>query len=276
MLRSLLLASVLLTAAPAPLDARHAALLGVLSNYLTMGCTPAQLHAVAADATIESLGRVDGEDVILAQLKRGCPCSSLDCPVVALRLTAGKPRIVLWSAGYWYALRADKPLRRIVVRSHDIPPISHEQTFAYRDGRYADVENARVRSDTNERKSDVAVRFAPGASSVKLHGHASHGWYDAYTFGAEKGQQLVVDDVSWRESVALILIGGGRTCDVSVGVPESLRATGTYVLRVWPESQRGVPYAFRLAITRAGANASTAQPVMRWERSTPVLRCVPP
>ena len=270
MLRSLLLGSVLLAAAPAPLDTRHAALLDVLSNYETMGCTRAQLHAVASDAAIESVGRVDGDDVVLAHLKGGCPCSSLDCPVVALRLTSGKPRIVLWSAGYWHALHADTPLPRIIVRSHDVAPISNEQTYAYRDRRYVDVENARVRSDTGERKPDIAVRFAPGASA-QLHGNASRGWDDRYTFGAEKDQQLVVDGVSSRGSIALILFGGGRLCDVSAGVPEPLRATGTYVLHVRPASERTVPYALRLAITSQTAPQQTVH-----AGANAVLRCVPP
>ena len=271
MLRSLLLGYVLLAAAPAPLDARHTVLIGVLADYETMGCTRAQLRAVAADATIERVGRVDGDDVVLAHLRGGCPCRA-DCPVIALRLTSGGPRILLWSAGYWHAVHADTPLPRIVVRRHDVPPVSDEETYAYRGRRYVDVENARVRSDSGERKPDIAVRFAPGASSSQLHGIASRGWDDRYTFGAEKGQQLVVDGLSSRGTVALVLSGGRRLCDVSVGVPETLRATGPYILHVRPASERAVPYALRLAIT----SQTAPQQTVPGAGANGVLRCVPP
>ena len=288
MLYPLLMGAALLAAAP--LDARHAALYDMLTAHDPMGCTQAQLRAVAADASIESVGRVDGDDVVIAHLNGGCLSGAHNSPVFALRLTGGKPRVLMTSLGYEHILRAATPLPRIVVRSHDSAMISNEETYAYRDGRYVDIENARVRNDTGARKVDVAVRFAPGASSAQLHGSASRDWDDVYTFGAEKGQQLVVDGVSSRGSVALTLFfPRAGVSNMSAGVPVTLPETGTYVLRVVPAAERAVPYALRLAITstpaaapanNSSADAAAKQPVpdaalMRWALSIPEVRCVP-
>ena len=284
MLHALLLAAVLAVAA-APLDTRHAALLDAISSDRGgMSCSPAELRTAAADATIESVGRVDGDDVVVAHLNGGCLCGAHNCPVYTLRLTANKPRILMTTFGYGVSMRADSPLPRIVVRSHDSALISNEETYAYRGGRYVDVENARVRSDTGARKADIAVRFAPGASSAQLHGNASRDWDDKYTFGAEKGQVLNVSGVSARGGVAIDLFGppAGVT-GISENVPITLPATGTYVLRVRPAAEQAVPYALTLAIMSATAYAgpaATAQPapgaaLMRWAQSLPEVRCVP-
>jgi hypothetical protein len=248
MVHALLLGAALLAAAP--LDTRHAALLDAMSSdHGGMSCSAAELRAEAADATVQSVGRVDGDEVVVAHLNGGCLCGAHNCPVYTLRLTAGKPRVLMTTFGYGLTTHADAPLPRIVVRSHDSALISVEETYAYRGGRYVDVENARVRGDTGARKPDVAVRFAPGASSAQLHGSASANWYDAYTFDAQKGQRLLVDGVRSRAKVRLALSGPGATLfDVRAGMPFALPATGTYQLHVENGAETDVPYALTLAI----------------------------
>lgn len=165
MLHAFLLAAVLAVAA-APLDTRHAALLDALSSdHGGMSCSPAELRTAAAGATIESAGRVDGDDVVVAHLNGGCLCGAHNCPVYALRLAANKPRILMTTFGYGVAMHADSPLPRIVVRSHDSASISFEETYAYRGGRYVLAENARVNTDTGVRTLIVATP-APAPKSV--------------------------------------------------------------------------------------------------------------
>ena len=289
MLHALLLGAALLAAAP--LDARHAALLDALSAD-GQSCPPGELRAAAGGATIQSVGRVDGDDVVLAHLSGGCLCGAHNCPVYTLRLTAAKPRILMTTFGYGVSMRADSPLPRIVVRSNFNSLISGEETYAYRGGRYVNVENARVRSDTGARKVDIPVHFAPGTSSEQLAGSASRDWGDAYTFDAEKGQQLLIDAVASRTKIRLTLTTAkGSVTDVQPGKLVTLPATGTYWLRVHNDAEQPVPYAFVLAIAAqhpapqptghgAGTSASPAQPVpdtalMRWAQSLPEVRCVP-
>lgn len=288
MVRALLLGSLLLAAAP--LDTRHAALLDAMSSDQGgMSCTPPQLRAEAADADIRNVGRVDGDDVVVAHLNGGCLCGAHNCPIYALRLTSAKPRILMTSFGYRLTMQPDVPLPRIIVRSHDSALISFEETFAYRGGAYVQAENARVRNDTGARKPDIPVHFAPGASSAQLHGTASRDWFDAYTFDAHKGQVLRIDGVRSGAKVDLLLLGpGGRTGDIPANAPYALFATGTYGLRVQPRAEQAVPYALTLAITNqplapahessAGAAAERPAPdaaLLRWAQAIPVVRCVP-
>jgi hypothetical protein len=250
MLHAFLLGAMLLAAAPlaaAPLDARHAAVLDAISTE--DGCTPAELRTAAAGASIRTLGRAGGRDVVLAQVFASCICGAQNCPYYALALGAGKPRVLLTTFGIGVSTQPDAPLPRLVVRAHDSALVSVVDTYAYRGGRYTQVDSARLREDTHARKSAVAVRFPPGASSTQLHGSASIGWYDAYTFYAGKGQRLLVDGVRSRAGVSLSLYGPDQqSYDLRAGVPLTLRATGTYHLHVENASEHDVPYALTLAI----------------------------
>ena len=248
MLHALLLGGVLLAAAP--LDARHAAVLDAISSEgAGMGCTPVQLREATAAADVRPLGRVDGDDVVIVHLSGGCLCGAHNCPVYALRLTPGKPRVLMSTYGYGLSTHADAALPRIVVRGHDSALVIDEETYAYRGGRYVQVDSARVRGDTGARKSAIAVRFAPGASSAQLHGSASIGWYDAYTFDAAKGQRLLVDGVRSAAKVSLSLFGpSGTPLDLRAGAPFTLRANGRYQLHVDAGGEADVPYALTLAI----------------------------
>ncbi len=289
MLHALLLAAALVAAAT-PLDTRHAALLDALSSdHGGMSCSPAELRAEAAEATMQSVGRVEGEIVVVAHLNGGCLCGAHNCPVYTLRLTAAKPRILMTMFGYGVSMHPDSPLPRIVVRAHDSALISNEETYAYRGGRYVDVENARVRGDTGARKADVAVRFAPGASSAQFHGSASRDWYDAYTFDAEKGQQLLIDGVRSPADVRAVLVLGDRGfAGFRAGEAFTLPATGTYQLHVVIDKDQVTPYSLTLAIgnnlrsrlprPRAAGAALPRTPdaaLLGWVRSVPAVRCFP-
>jgi hypothetical protein len=279
MLLALLFGSVLFAATA--LDARHTAVLDAITNEgAGMSCTPAQLREEAVAADIRPLGRVEGDDVVIVHLSGGCLCGAHNCPVYALRLTSGKPRVLMSTYGYGLSTHADAALPRIVVRGHDSALVIDEETYAYRGGRYVEVGTARVRADTGARKSDIAVRFAPGASSARLHGSASIGWYDAYTFDAAKGQRLLVDGVRSSAIVRLSLFGPGSTSlNPRAGVPLVLPASGSYQFHVDNDAEQDVPYALTLAIT-SPAPVAAPQPapdaaLMRWALSIPEVRCVP-
>jgi len=249
MVHALLLGGVLLAAAP--LDARHTAVLKAISgDSNAMGCTPAQLRAVAMDADIRPLGRVGGDDVVVAHLSGGCLCGEHNCPVYALQLTAGTPHVLMSTFGYGLSTHAAAPLPRIVVRAHDSALVIDEETYEFRGARYVEVASARVRGDTGARKSDVAIRFAPGASSARVHGSASIGWYDAYTFDAAKGQRLLVDGVRSSAKLTLTLFGPGGTAfdTLRPGSPFVFPAAGRYQLHVDVSDEADVPYALTLAI----------------------------
>jgi hypothetical protein len=248
MLHALVFGTVLLAAMP--LDAQHAAVLdAITSEGAGMSCTQAQLRAEAVAADIRPLGRLEGDDVVAVHLSGGCLCGAHNCPVYALRLMAGKPRVLLSTYGYGLSMRPDGALPRIVVRGHDSALVIDEETFAFRGDRYVAVASARVRADTGARKSDVPVRFAPGASSARLHGSASIGWYDTYTFDAAKGQRLLVEGVRSGAKVRLALFGPGATAlDVRIAAPLTLPSTGRYQLHVDVSDEEDVPYTLTLAI----------------------------
>ena len=90
----------------------------------------------------------------------------------------------------------------------------------------------------------------PGASSANLHGTASLGWYDDYSFAANAGQKLLIDHISSRAKTSLTLYGPDQSpiSGLRPGVPFALPRTGTY--HVWIEngSETDVPYTLTLAI----------------------------
>jgi hypothetical protein len=249
MLATLLGAALL---AAAPLDAPHAALLAVASRGEQGGvCAPGELRTAAANARILALGRLGSDDVILAAVDARCICGEHNCPIYAIRYGSGSPRGVLATFGYRSDTHPAKPLPQIVVLGHDSAMVSDEETFAYRDGAYVAVGQARVRSSDNARKPNNApVRFAPGASSARLHGTASMGWYDEYAFGAKRGQKLTIDGVTSRARLVMLLYGQGyaSVAELRPGVPYTLPESGTYRLHVELDSERDLPYALNLAI----------------------------
>ncbi|HEV3087198.1 MAG TPA: hypothetical protein VGX96_08245, partial [Candidatus Elarobacter sp.] len=182
--------------AAAPLDAPHAALLDVLTreNDSMAACGAAKLQKISASATVKKLGRAGADEVVLAEVFDPCICGAQNCPLYVLRLSPGKPRVLLTAFSIGVKLKPAAQLPTLIVRSHDSAAISGEETYTYRNGEYALTGSARVRGD-NERKTVQEVRFAPGASSANLRGSVSTGWYDEYVFAATKGQKLLVDGV---------------------------------------------------------------------------------
>ena len=238
-------------AATAPLDAPHAAVLSVISQAETTGCDQPQLREAAASARIRRLGRVAGDEVILADVQQPCICGAHNCPYYVIRLTPGKPRELITAFGFEARLTRDaSPLPAIVVRGHDSALIVDETVYAFRNGTYAQSAAYRVRGDDGSRKPDsVAVRFAAGASSAPLHGNAALGWFDAYTFDAAKGQRLTVSGVrSSAKLTATLFAPQDRIVQLRAGVTQTLPATGTYRRHVETDSETAVPYALTLSI----------------------------
>jgi hypothetical protein len=239
-------------AATAPLDAAHAAVLTVLAHAETTGCDQPQLRDAAASARIRRLGRIAGDEVILAAVEQPCMCGAHNCPYYAIRLTPGKPRELLTAFGFEAKLTRDaSPLPAIVVRGHDSALVVDETVYAYRNGTYAQSAAYRVRGDDGSRKPDtVPVRFAAGASSAPLRGSAALGWFDAYTFDAAKGQRLTIGGVRSAAKLTATLFGpnGVQAVQLRPGVTQTLPATGTYHLHVENDSETAVPYALTLSI----------------------------
>jgi hypothetical protein len=238
--------------AAAPLDAPHAAVLAVISRGEdAAGCDAGQKRKAAAGASIQTLGRVGGDAVILADVQDPCICGAQNCPSYAIRLASGGPRVLL--SVFAIAVRnADRaqPLPGLIVDMHDSALVADETTYAFRGGTYVVVASSRVRAtDHGHKPNAIPVRFAAGASSAPLHGTASLGWYDAYSFDAAKGQRVTVDAVSSPDKVTLTLFGpGGGITTLTPGARFTLPASGSYQLHVDSNSETDVPYRARLSI----------------------------
>lgn len=238
--------------AAAPLDAPHAALLDVLRhNDDAAGCDAARLRNVVTSAPVRKLGRAGGDDVVLAEVFDPCICGAQNCPFYVVRLSAGKPRVLV--SGYAISVKT-KPaaeLPTIVARMHDSALVVDESTYTYRNGAYVLTGSARVRGDTEARKPNaIPVRFGAGTSSANLHGSISAGWYDSYEFDASKGQKLTIDGVRSTAKLTLQLIvpGTDTFADMRPGVPFVLPKSGTYRLSVDSDSETDVPYVLTLTI----------------------------
>jgi hypothetical protein len=239
-------------AASAPLDAAHAAVRSIIENGDdAAGCRPDQKRELLANASIRKLGRVDGDEVVLAVIYGACICGAQNCPYYALRLTSGKPRVLMSAFGIdARTVGRAAPLPGLVIAAHDSAMVVDETTYAYRDGKYAGVASARVRQNDRARKTDIPVRFAAGASSAELRGTASNGWYDIYTFDAAIGQRLTIDGVRSKARVTVTLYGPNNAEPVTVrpGVFTTLRRTGAYRLQVDNDSDDDRPYTLSLVI----------------------------
>jgi len=238
--------------AAVPLDAPHAAVLAVISRGEdAAGCDAAQKRKAAAGASIRTLGRVGGDAVILADVQDPCICGAQNCPSYAIRLAPGNARVLLsvFAIAVHDADRA-QPLPGLIFDTHDSALVAEETTYAFRGGTYVVVASARVRAtDRAHKPNAIPVRFAAGASSARLHGTASLGWYDAYSFDAAKGQRVTVDGVSSPAQVTLTLFGpNGSSAPLTPGAAFTLSASGSYQLHVDSSSETDVPYRARLSI----------------------------
>ncbi len=245
--------ALVLAATEPKLDRPHAALLSVLrSSADASGCEQAQIAGAAAGATIRTLGRIGADPVVLAEVENPCICGAQNCPYVAMRLSAGKPRVLFSTYGIT-ARVVPHPgtLPDVVIGAHDSAAVTVETQYAYRSGSYATAGTERVRATDGARKPDtVAVRFAAGASSARLRGSASVGWYDGYAFDAARGQRITVEGVRSHAPVTLTLLGPGEggVTTLRPGVAFVLPKTGSYVLHVDSDTENDAAYELTLAI----------------------------
>lgn len=251
MLHALLAAAVLAAATPA-LDAPHAAVLKILTTVDDgAACSPAEQWTIAKTATIRPIGRLGGDDVVLAAVYGSCLCGAQNCPYYAIRLTPAKPRVLLATFGIdWRLADSLRPLPGLLVRAHDSAAVSVDSLYAYRNGGYVETGSMRVRTSDGAKKTDRPVRFAPGASSAKLEGTVSAGWYDVYTFDAAKGQRLTIDGVRSKAKVTATLFppGNGEPITLKSGVLNTLARSGTYRLQIDDDSEDDTSYVMILAI----------------------------
>jgi hypothetical protein len=240
------------SAAPAATSAARAALATVLANDREFGdtCTPAQQRTIVGAALFRTLGRLDGDDVVLATIYNPCICGAQNCPYYVLRVAPGRPRELLATMGITLGTQPASPLPRLVVRMHDNAATAAETTYAYRDGAYAVVQSLRYRwSDKAHKPNSIPVHFAAYASSALLRGSVSLSWYDTYEFAANGRQQLVIDAVVSKAPLRLTLSGPGNTyVTLTAGKPYALPASGTYHVQVDNDAEQDTPYALRLAI----------------------------
>jgi hypothetical protein len=134
--------------------------------------------------------------------------------------------------------------------SHDSAAVSDVTRYAYRNGTFAAAESWKVRGD--ERKPiSVPVRFAPGASSARLHGTVGVGWTDDYTIDATKGQALEVSALAAKRATVIRIIGKGVNETLAPGRRFILPESGTYTIDVDladTADDSDAAYAFMLSI----------------------------
>lgn len=223
----------------------------IATSKIGDGCSPVEVRSAIARADVRRIGAVGGDPVILVSFESPCMCGNVNCPWLVVR--TGHPTAVLL-ATYAFSVgveAANEALPRLRERAHDSALVTDETVDAYHEGRYGPVAVYRVRGDTDARKPDaLPVRFAPGASSARLHGSVATGWYDDYTFDAERGQHLTIDGLTGAGASTLTLIvpGGNSTVELHPGRPLTLDRSGTYRLHVDGADERERPYAFTLAI----------------------------
>jgi hypothetical protein len=252
MVLAFLAAAVVLAATAPALDAPHAAVLKLLPTVEDAGaCSPAEQWTIAKTASIRPIGRLGGDDVVLAAVYGSCLCGAQNCPFYAIRLAPGKPRVLL--ATYGIDARVDataRPLPWLRVTAHDSAAVSVQGVYEFRNGAYAETQSMRVRNSDGAKKIDRPVRFAAGASSAELRGSVSIGWYDVYTFDAAKGQRLTIGGVRSKSKLTATLYppGNGEAIAVKPGVPAPLPRSGTYRLQIDDDSEEGASYALNLAI----------------------------
>ena len=227
------------------LDAVHAALLAALMRDGT-GCPPADLNRAVASATMQRLGAVAGEPVVLASVQAPCVCGNVNCPYYVLR---GRS-VLLSSFGYNVVRGEGAPLPELTIVAHNSALVHDETTYRFHGDRYVEAGSVMVRGSDGARKPvTTAVRFAPGASSAVVHGTVALGWDDGFVFAARSGQQLLVTPEG-APAVGLALAGpDGRSLGVvQPGKEFRLASTGRYTLSVQTDSERDVHYALHLGI----------------------------
>lgn len=248
--------AVALLGATAPLDRAHAPLLAVLAHdHDVMGsCSPDQLRTAAMTAGVRVIDFVPGGELILYAVQHQCLCGAQNCPYYVVRLsTKAKPPLLVFKT-YGIDVRAagrTGAITDLVVDMHDSALVTDETRYIYAYGKYQPLRSERIRNTDHARKRDgIAVLFAPGASSARLHGTASLGWYDSYAFDAAKGQRLLVDGVRSSAKITLTLFGpdGSAVDGLRAGSPLVLPAAGRYQLHVDVSDEEDVPYALTLAI----------------------------
>ncbi|MBC5811324.1 MAG: hypothetical protein GIW95_10825 [Candidatus Eremiobacteraeota bacterium] len=237
----------------ADLDRAHAAVGAATASDRTLdGCKERERAAAVAGATISKLGTIGPDEVVIAAVHASCACGNVNCPYLVLRLQASRPAILLSTVAYQVVpFGSARPLPKLREHAHDSALVTVEAIDEYRDGRYVAVETARLRGDTGERKlNDVPIRFLAGASSAKLSGRASLGWYDDYAFVGAKGQRLTISGIASQKPLTLTLFGpkDAQVMPLAPNVPLALPARGTFHLHVENGSDTALPYTLTLSI----------------------------
>ena len=175
-------------------------------------------------------------------------------PISSCAWEAASPKTLLVTSAYDIKTLPSPgdPLPKLREDAHDSALITIVSIDAYRGERYQPVDVYRQRNDTGARKPDtIAVRFASGTSSARLSGSVSTGWYDSYTFDANRAQTLTIGDVASKGKLLItveIPQQNGASLPVTLGVPVKLPASGTYRVLVDTDSEADQRYALTLSV----------------------------
>ncbi len=249
MIRASIVAAVI--AATSVGSDRQAVLQALRANH-DIDCTQAELNGALANSDFTALGQFGGKRVILTGVRGGaCLCGNgANCPFFVLARDGERSETLL--STYATEIRragTAKPLPNLIERARDNAETYFETEDIFRDGRYATLHTWIVRADLGARKLvDVPVRFAPGTSSVMLHGSSAQDWYDEYEFSAQRGQQLTVDAIHARDTLTLTLYRGDKAIDLKPGIATTLPASGAYRFHVEAQTDTPHPYSLRLTI----------------------------
>jgi hypothetical protein len=135
--------------APASEAARRALLAIVARTAASTACDSATVRKVVRNATMSTIGRIGGDEVVIAEVQDPCMCGAQNCPEYVVR-TGTHPRLLLEDVGLEMKPLRDRTaaLPKIVTTAHDSAAVYVETTYAWRKGTYVRLRSMNVRADT--------------------------------------------------------------------------------------------------------------------------------
>jgi hypothetical protein len=218
-------------------------------------CSPSEVYTGARNARIRRIGMLGGSPIILAAAIGRCLTGAQNTAWFVVRVSPNAPPPLLSTFGVAVDVLPSKdvlPLLR--VESHVSAYVSGIAIYAYRARHYDAIDSYEIRTDTGVRLAGATpIKFALGASSVRLSGSLWTYTGLGYTFYASKGQRVTIKSVASTIPVYMYLSYTSKDGSAVVpGVAAELDHSGGYELEVNAVNgnapPRDVRYAFTFAI----------------------------
>jgi hypothetical protein len=191
-----------------------------------------------------------GARMTVARGMDACVCAAQNCPTFVLYAeTGGRYRTVLSDFTIESNVAADGTA---TMTAHDSAAVSNRSIYRWDGKRYALVRSERVdlRSAT-VKPMNVALSFAPGASSATVSGRAAFGFGDTYVLRAKAGQTLslrLTTPVGKPDGRVTIFFDNGVFAQAGTHWTGRLKASGTYSIAVDGAGETLQPYSLTVAI----------------------------